>query len=450
MLDTELSRLQELDSTYWLHPQGDLGGAPGTVARLVFDSGEGARVHDVSGRTYVDALSGLWNVNVGWGRTELAHAAAEQMTKLSFESAYGGFAHRPGIELAERLAQLVPKPLEFTFFAGGGAEANDTAYKLVRLYWTLRGEPQRVKIVSRLRDYHGLTYGATSATGLQSFWQGVQPLAPGFVHAPAPDPYRFTGTGDAGQHYADELERVMDEAGADTIAAVIVEPVQGAGGLIVPPPGYLGRVRELCDRRGVLLIADEVITGFGRTGSWFASQTFDFTPDLLLFAKGVTSGYLPLSGVVMTRAVRDVLRSLGGPLPHAFTYSGHPVSCAVALRNLRIIEDEGLVERARRQGAKLLEALRTVEKHGIVGDVRGCGLMSGVELVQDRARKTSFEPAAGAARKVVLAMLEHGVITRPLAGDVIGFAPPFVVTDDEIAQIVDALDRSLAEVAAQL
>ncbi len=449
-MDAELSRLDELDRTHWLHPQADLGGPPGSTARLVFESGQGATVRDVTGRTYLDALSGLWNVNIGWGRGELAEAAAEQMRRLPFESAYTGFAHRPGIELAERLARLTPGDLEVTFFASGGGEANDTAYKLARLYWKLRGEPRRVKIVSRLRDYHGLTYGAMSATGLPSFWVGVEPSAAGFVHAPAPDPYRFEGDGSAADHHVRELERVIDEADSETVAAVLVEPVQGAGGLIVPPPGYLRGVRELCDRRGLLLIADEVITGFGRTGEWFAGHTFGFTPDLLIFAKGVTSGYLPLSGVVMTRAVDAVLLEMGGTLPHAFTYSGHPVACAVALRNLDLLESEGLVAQARAQGSKLLAALRRLERHGIVGDVRGCGLMCGVEIVRDRATKASFDPAVGAARQVVLAMLERGVITRALAGDVIGLAPPFVVTDEEIERIVDALDGALAALAPTL
>lgn len=449
-MDSELSRLDELDRTHWLHPQGDLGAPAGTIPRLILDGGSGATVRDLAGKTYVDALSALWNVNIGWGRDELAEAAAEQMRKLSFESAYGGFSHRPGIELAERLAQLTPGELEVTFFASGGGEANDSAYKLVRLYWHLRGEPDRVKIVSRHRDYHGSTMGATSATGLPLFWKDVGPLPQGFLHAPAPHPYRYEGDGSPGEHYAGELERVVLEAGPDTVAAVIVEPVQGAGGLIVPPPDYLRRVREICDRHGLLLIADEVITGFGRTGRWFAAQTFEFQPDVLLFAKGVTSGYLPLSGVVLSRGVHDVLRGLGGILPHGITYSGHPTACAVALKNLEIIEAEGLVERAATAGAKLLQAVGRVDRHQIVGDIRGCGLLCGVELVRGRATKEPFDPAAGVARRVYQEMLELGVIARPLTGDVIALAPPFVVTDGQIEQIADVLDRSIAKVAASL
>ena len=450
-MDSELSRLEELDRTHWLHPQGDLGAAAGTVPRLILESGSGATVRDLAGRTYIDALSALWNVNIGWGRAELADAAAEQMRKLAFESAYGGFGHRPGIELAERLAQLTPGDLEVTFFASGGGEANDTAYKLVRLYWKLRGEPERVKIVSRHRDYHGSTMGATSATGLPLFWKDMGPLPEGFLHAPAPHPYRYDGDSSAaGEHYANELERVVTEAGAGTVAAVIVEPVQGAGGLIVPPPDYLRRVRDICDRHGLLMISDEVITGFGRTGRWFAAETYDFEPDLLLFAKGVTSGYLPLSGVVLSRQVHDVLRGLGGILPHGITYSAHPTACAVALRNLEIIETEGLVARAAAAGDRLLSAMRRLDRHEIVGDIRGCGLMGGIEIVRDRGTKEPFDPQLGVARRVSMEMLELGVIARPLTGDVVALSPPFVITDDQIEQVVDAMDRALETVSAQL
>jgi putrescine aminotransferase len=218
--------------------------------------------------------------------------------------------------LATKLAELAPGDLEVTYFASGGAEANDTAYKIVRLYWKLRGEPERVNIVSRLRDYHGLTYGATSATGLANFWKGFEPLAPGFLHAPAPSPYRYTGEGSAGAAYVAALEQVIINAGPQTVAAVVAEPVQGAGGVIVPPPDYFPLLRRLCDKHGLLLIADEVITGFGRTGRWFALEHWNVQADLMIFAKGITSGYLPLSGVMLRRFVHDTLKSVKGPFQH--------------------------------------------------------------------------------------------------------------------------------------
>lgn len=450
---SEASSLYELDRTHWLHPQGDLGVTPGDAPQIMFSRGDGATLTDIHGRTYIDAFASLWNVNVGYGRTELADAAAEQMKELPFSSAYGGFGHAPGARLAAKLAELAPGDLEVTYFASGGAEANDTAYKIVRLYWKLRGEPQRVKIISRLRDYHGLTYGATSATGLPVFWKHFEPLAPGFLHAPSPDPYRYVPSraGEtAGAAYARALEELIVEAGPDTVAAIVAEPVQGAGGVIVPPADYFSLVRTICDRYGVLLIADEVITGFGRTGRWFAMQHWNVNADLMIFAKGVTSGYLPLSGVTMTRQVHETLRSLHAPLPHGFTYSGHPTCCAVALRNLRIIEDEGLVQRAAEMGPRLLAALNRLRAHELVGDVRGLGLMAGVELVRDRPSKESFDPSRGVARKVWLAALEEGVIVRPLPGDVIGLSPPLVITESQIDLVVAGLDRAIGKVAATL
>ncbi|HEX6349339.1 MAG TPA: aspartate aminotransferase family protein [Candidatus Dormibacteraeota bacterium] len=450
--ETEISELSELDRTHWLHPQGDLDGAPGTAPQLIFEKGSGATLVDATGKEYLDGMAGLWNVNVGYGRAELAETAAAQMRDLAFHSAYNAFGHAPGIRLAAKLAELAPGDLEVTFFASGGAEANDTAYKLARLYWKLKGEPGRVNVISRLRDYHGLTWAATHATGLPVFWKNMEPLAPGFLHAPAPDPYRHDPASgmEAGEAYAGALERVILEAGPETVAGVVAEPVQGAGGLIVPPADYFPRVREICDRYGILLIADEVITGFGRTGKWFGMQHCGVDPDLMIFAKGVTSGYLPLSGVMLTRAVHDVLRSLKGALPHGFTYSGHPTACAVALHNLRIIEEEGLVERAAVRGKRLRAGLETLRRHELVGDVRGLGLLGGLELVRDRDTKELFDPGLGVARRVFLAALEEGVIVRALGGDVIAMSPPLVISEEEVDRTVEVLDRALARVSADL
>ncbi len=446
----ESSRLYELDRTHWLHPQGDLGAPVGTVPQLIFKSGSGATLTDIDGREYIDGFASLWNVNVGYGRTELADAAAAQMKTLAFSSAYGGFGSAPAIELATKLAELAPGELEVTYFASGGAEANDTAYKIARLYWTLRGEPERVNIISRIRDYHGLTFGATSATGLPNFWKGFGPLAPGFLHAPSPDPYRFSGEGSPGAFYARALEEVVLKAGAHTVAAVVAEPIQGAGGVIVPPADYFPLLRQVCDRHGLLLIADEVITGFGRTGRWFALEHWNVQPDLMIFAKGVTSGYLPLSGVMLTRSVHDTLKSVKGPFAHGFTYSGHPTACAVALRNVQILEEEHLVERAAERGAYLQKQLQELRSHAIVGDVRGLGLVAGIELVRDRDSKQSYDPAVGAARRVWLDALEQGVIVRPLPGDVVAICPPFVISEQQIDRIVLVLSEAIARVAKEL
>src|SRR5215471_3673135 len=446
----EASRLRELDDTHWLHPQGDLGAAPGIAPRLMFGRGRGSTLYDVEERPYLDAMAGLWNVNTGYGRAELAEAAAEQMRELPFSSAYGAFGHAPGSLLAAKLAELAPGDLGVTYFASGGAEANDSAFKVARLYWSLRGRPEKVNIVARMSGYHGLTYGATSATGLPMFWEGIGPLAPGFLHAPAPHPYRYEGEGAPGEGYARALEQVILDAGPETVAAVVAEPVQGAGGVIVPPPDYFPQVREVCDRHGVLLIADEVITGFGRTGTWFAMQQWNVTPDLMVFAKGVTSGYLPLSGVILTEQVHETLKTMSSALPHGFTYSGHPVACAVALRNLELIEEEGLVGRAADLGRRLLPRLEELRSHELVGDVRGLGLMAGVELVRDRLTRAPFEPAQGVGRRVQLAALADGVIFRSLPGDVIALCPPLVITEDQLDRVVDVLDRAIGRIAAEL
>jgi putrescine aminotransferase len=446
----EASRLYELDRTHWLHPQGDLDAPAGTIPQVIFVRGKGAMLTDVEGRDYIDGMASLWNVNVGYGRTELADAAADQMKALAFSSAYGGFSTAPAIELAAKLAEIAPGDLEVTYFASGGAEANDTAYKVARLHWKLRGRLEKVNIVSRLRDYHGLTYGATSATGLANFWKGFEPLAPGFLHAPPPSVYRYPGDGSAGAAYARALEQVILDAGPETVAAVVAEPVQGVGGVVVPPADYFPLVREICDRHDVLLIADEVITGFGRTGRWFAMQHWNVQADLMIFAKGITSGYLPLSGVMLTREVHDTLRSVKGPFQHGFTYSGHPTACAVALRNLRIIEDEGLVERVAAIGPYLQKRLQALRAHDIVGDVRGIGLMAAIELVRDRQSKEQFDPALGLARRVWVAALEKGVIVRPLPGDVIALSPPFVITELQIDRMVEVLDQVISTVESDV
>jgi putrescine---pyruvate transaminase len=447
---SEASRLYELDRTHWLHPLGDLDAPTGSVPQVIFASGRGATLTDIHSREYIDGMASLWNVNVGYGRTALAEAAATQMKKLAFSSAYGGFGTAPAIELAAKLAELAPGDLEVTYFASGGAEANDTAYKIARLYWKLRGEPARVNIVSRIRDYHGLTYGATSATGMANFWKGFEPLAPGFLHAPAPDPYRYSGEGSAGAGYVRALEQVVLDAGPQTVAAVIVEPVQGAGGVIVPPDDYLPLLRALCDKYGLLLIADEVITGFGRTGRWFGMQNWNVNADLMIFAKGVTSGYLPLSGVMLTRAVHDTLKSVKGPFAHGYTYSGHPTACAVGLRNLQIIEEESLVERVAENGAHLQRRLQELRSHEIVGDVRGLGLLGAVEFVRDRESKQLFDPSVGVARRVWLAALDGGVIFRPLMGDVIATSPPFVISTKQIDRLVEVLDAAISSVSKEL
>jgi adenosylmethionine-8-amino-7-oxononanoate aminotransferase len=419
----------------------------------VWVSGSGAVIVDDRGREYIDGLSGLWNVNVGHGRRELADAARDQMTRLAFHSSYAGGSNEPAITLAGRLSALVYPSINTFFFTSGGAEASESSFKTARFYWKALGRPDKVKVISRRRAYHGLTLAAMSATGLPAFWPMFEPRTPGFLHIDAPDPYRFTSPDAAvstGMAAANQLEEMILREGADTVAAFIAEPVQGAGGVIVPPLDYFARIREICDRHDVLLIADDVITGFGRTGRWFGLQHYGVEPDIMQFAKGITSGYVPLGGIGVSDKVRDVINGVpaGKRWMHAYTYSGHPTCCAVALANLDIIEREGLVERAVSSGERLLRGLRTLESMDHVGNVRGLGLMAAVEVVADKGTKRSYPADAGLTQKLMDALLDRGLYTRVVM-DSICLAPPLVTTDAQIDRIVTIVGETIPTVLDQ-
>ena len=364
----------------------------------IFVEGRGAMLRTADGREYIDGLSALWNVNIGHGRKELADAAAAQMAKLAYASAYTGFSNEPAIRLAERIVGLAYDNMAAAYFTTGGAESNESAFKIARYYWKRMGKPNKVKIISRQYGYHGVTLAAMSATGLPGYQKMFGPLVPEFLQVAPPYPYRWPGNGDAGIEAADAVEAAIEAQGADTIAAVIAEPVMGAGGVIVPPPTYFPRLRQICDRHNVLLIADEVITGFGRTGRWFALGHWGVEPDLMSFAKGVTSGYLPLGGVIVSKRVHQTMEDapMDERFMHAATYSGHPVCCAVGLRNIDIIEQDGLPERAAVMGRKLLAGLETAAQSARCGrrarsrhDVRGrAGGGSGNPQAGDRPRRS--------------------------------------------------------------
>jgi len=439
------------DRAHLLHPLHH----PSAVARpLVWVKGRGALITDATGREYIDGLSGLWNVNVGHGRTELAEAARDQMTTLAYHSAYAGATNYPAIALAEKLSTLTSPSINTFFFVSGGAEASESSFKTARFYWKALGRSGKVKVISRLRGYHGVTLAAMSATGLSAYWTMFEPRTPGFVHIEAPDPYRFVHTDPAtslGVAAANKLEEAILREGPETVAAFIAEPVQGAGGVIVPPPDYFQRIREICDTYQVLLIADEVITGFGRTGRWFGLEHYDVEPDILQFAKGITSGYVPLGGIGLSDQLRDVVN--GVPLSqrwmHAFTYSAHPTCCAVALENLDIVEREMLVSRADVGGRRLLERLKQLEPIAGVGHVRGQGLMAAVEVVADKATRERYPPELGLADRLVAAMLARGLCTR-VQLDCILLAPPFVTDDHLLDRIADIVGESITEVVKEL
>jgi putrescine aminotransferase len=437
----------DVDRAHLMHPLHHPSAHAGT---RLWVSGTGAVITDSTGREYIDGLSGLWNVNVGHGRQELADAARQQMATLAFHSSYAGGSNGKAIALAERLSRLAYPSINTFFFTSGGAEASETSFKTARFYWKALGKPEKIKIISRHRAYHGLTLAAMSATGLPAFWPMFEPRTPGFLHIDAPDPYRFvnpTPEVSLGVAAANALEDAILREGPETVAAFIAEPIQGAGGVIVPPADYFARIREICTRHDVLFIADDVITGFGRTGRWFGLDHYGVEPDIMQFAKGVTSGYVPLGGVGVSDTVRDVINGVppGKRWMHAFTYSGHPTCCAVALSNIDIIEREGLVERSASAGARLLEKLRTLEALEGVGHVRGQGLIAAVEVVADKTTKRLFPAEVGMTQKLTEAMLERGVYTR-VAMDCICIAPPLVTSDAQLDQIVETVRDAVTHV----
>jgi len=418
---------------------------------LVIVEGEGCELVAEDGSRLIDGSSGLWTVNLGHGREDLIEAAEAQLRKLPYAATFGGVSSPPAIELAERIASLSPPGMSGVFFVSGGSEANETAIKLARRHWIRHGEPQKSIVLAHDRGYHGLAGMTTTATRLHAYHVDFGAGAPDIVEVPVPYTYRCAAgvpcepstcpicTGE-------ELERKIEELGAARVAAVIIEPVLGSGGVIVPPPGYLRRLGEICDRHQVLLIVDEVITGFGRTGAWFACDHEGVSPDMITFAKGVTSGYVPLGGVVISDRLWDELRDPAqrpGYLMHGFTHSGHPVACAVALANIAAIEREGLLGRVEEASETLVTLVAPLRDHPEVGEVRQAGLMVGVELVCDKESRQRWPVEAARGRRAANEARDRGVLTRGLLDDIICIAPPFTISDQMMARAVEILSESI-------
>ncbi|HEU4327031.1 MAG TPA: aspartate aminotransferase family protein [Roseiflexaceae bacterium] len=445
---TAIDRIQS-DREHVLHP---LYHPSAHQDPKVWVSGEGALITDIDGNSYIDGLSGLWNVYVGHGRKELAAAAREQMSTLAYCSGYTGSTNPRPIELAEWLSGKIAPTINTFFFTSGGAESTESSFKTARFFWKAQGRPDKIKIISRMKGYHGVTMAAMSATGLPAYWPMFEPRVPHFLHIESPYPYRFVNPDPSvspGLAAANLLEQAILREGPETVAAFIAEPVQGAGGVIVPPEDYFPRIREICDKYEVLLITDEVITGFGRTGRWFGTHHYGIAPDIVQFAKGITSGYVPLGGVGVSDTIRAAINDVPGEQRwmHAFTYSGHPTCCAVALANLAIIEREGLVERAATLGERMLGGLRQLLSLPHVGDVRGLGLMAAVELVEDKESRAAYPASALIGPKVAKGMMKRGLFTR-IVGDTICLAPPLVSTEAQIDQIVQAVGEAVTEATA--
>ena len=420
MITVDLQKIIKADQDHVIHP---LYHPNDQKEPFVWVKGEGATLHSADGGEYIDGLSCLWNVNVGHGRKELAQAAARQMEQLAFASGYTGNANIPAVQLAERLSALCYPSINHFFFTSGGAESNDSAIKTARFFWITQGRNEKVKIISREHGYHGVTIGSMSATGIPGFWPMFGGRLPGFVSIPPLD--------------ADALEKAILQEGPETVAAFIAEPVQGAGGLRPPSPEYFPRIREICNKYDVLFIADEVITGFGRTGRWFALEHWSVEPDIMSFAKGITSAYMPLGGIGLSDRVYKVLAEAPPDRRwmHAFTYSAHPACCAVALANLDILEREGLIEEAGRKGKKLLNGLKQLSTLDAVGDVRGLGLMAGVEFA-------GFAPAQKFGVRVQKECYKRGLVSR-IKDDIYMVAPPFVISDSDIDRIVNIVGEAI-------
>lgn len=454
--EVNVKELQELDKKHHLHPITSIKQHQKDGPSIIVKEGKGIHVTDVNGKQYIDGLSSLWNVNIGHGREEIAEVAKEQMMQLGYSSSFQGMSHEPVIRLAEKIASLTPGDLNVSFFTSGGSESNDTAFKIVRHYWKLKGQPEKNKVVALRRGYHGITVGSTSATGIDQFQQMSTANAPGFVHATTRH-NTACELGDKTQPgYEGSFRGVIEREGPETVAAIIIEPVQGAGGLYIPQDGYMQALRKLCDEYNILMITDEVITGFGRTGKMFGVDNWDVVPDLMSVAKGITSGYSQLGAVVMRESLRDELAELSPDAPffHGFTYSGHPVACSVALKNIEIVERENLVENAKNMEAVFKKGFEYLEnKHPIFTKSRVLGLMAAFELYQDREKEIPFDPSLAIAPKFVQACTKRGLIIRPVVfegSNTIVMAPPLIITKEQVEEMIAIFDEVLTEIEETL
>jgi putrescine---pyruvate transaminase len=446
---------QAADAAHYLHPFTDFKSLANKGSRVITKA-DNIYLWDSEGKKILDAMSGLWCVNVGYGQQALIDAATQQLKTLPFYNSFFQTATPPAIELAELLAEVTPPQFQHVFFSGSGSEGNDTVVRMVRRYWDVLGQPQRKVIISRKNAYHGSTMAGASLGGMSGMHeQGGLPI-PDIVHIEQPFWFelgRDTTRDEFGRRAAGWLEAKIQELGADKVAAFIGEPVQGAGGVIVPPETYWPEIQRICDKHGILLVSDEVICGFGRTGHWFGCERFGFKPDLMTFAKGVTSGYIPLGGVMVGERIAKVLIDQGGEFNHGYTYSGHPVACAVALANIRLIQREGLVPKVHDElGPYLAQRFAELGEHPLVGEAQTCGLMGALQLVRNKADGAMFP----SEREVGMVCRGHcfgnGLIMRAV-GDRMIIAPPLVITRAQIDEMVTlirrCLDLTLADVQAR-
>ena len=445
------------DAAAVLHPYTELKSHQETGS-LVIARGQGVRVFDEAGKEYIETVAGLWCAALGFDNERLVRAAEAQMRKLPFYHAFTAKTHEPLIELAEMLVRRAPVPMARAFFANSGSEANDTAMKMIWYYNNAVGRPRKKKIVSRLKAYHGITVASGSLTGLPANHRLFDLPIAGVLHTATPHHYHGAQPGESEEAFAtrlaEELEALILREDPETVAAFFAEPVMGAGGVLVPPATYFGKIQAVLRKYDVLLVADEVICGFGRTGSYWGSQTFGMEPDILTCAKALSASFLPISGVLVNQRVFDGLAEGSaevGTWGHGFTYSGHPVSAAVAVETLKIYDETGIVDHVRDVGPHFqAELRRRFADHPLVGEVRGVGLIAAVELVADRHARRNFDPGLKVGGRLMQIGQEHGLILRAMSNDSIGFSPPLIITEAEVDEMLDRFGRALDALAVVL
>lgn len=445
-----LTNKQTRDIASVLHPYTNPNVLRETGA-LVYEKGKGVFVYDEKGKDYIEAMSGLWCNALGWGEEALVEAAANQMRKLGHGHLFAGKSHEPAIALAEKLKEIAPFPVGKVFFVSSGSEANDTQVKLFWYANNARGLAKKKTIISRIKAYHGVTMVAASLSGLPANHKSFDLPLPFVRHTDCPHYFRGAQAGESEEEYsarlAANLEAMIQKEGADTIAAMIVEPMMGAGGAILPPKGYFAAIQNVLKKHGIALIDDEVITGFCRTGNWWGAQTFGVAPDTMSIAKALSSAYLPIAAVLISPEIAGLIDSESGKIGtfgHGYTYGGHPVSCAVALKTIEIYESRKILDHVKKVSPRFLQRLYRLSENPVVTDVQGIGLIGGLELVADKTSKKSFEAAKGVAGKFATFCQEEGVIVRSVLGDRVCFCPPLIITESEIDEMFDRVERGFA------
>ncbi|MEI3611343.1 aminotransferase family protein [Pseudogracilibacillus sp. SO30301A] len=446
MTDSKIKELIELDKKHFIHPASNPKEVSTQGPGVIFSEGKGVYATNlIDGKEYMDGMSMLWNVNVGHGQQELVDAGKEQMEKIAYSSAFKGFSNEPAIRLAAKLAELAPGDLNAVFFTSGGSESNDTAIKLSRFYWGLKGKPKKRNFIALGSAYHGVTLAAQTATGIPAFHEFAGSFIDGVFHA-LPHQLECELGDKEHPNYAESIRGIIEREGDDTIAGIILEPVQGAGGVNIPPEGYMQAVRKICDEYDILMMADEVICGFARTGKMFGVENWDIVPDMMSIAKGITSGYAQLGGVMVNDEIKATIDGYEAVMAHGFTYSAHATACAVGLKNIELMEREKMLENVQQMELELKKGLDFLaERHPVVTNTRCIGLLAAFELYEDPATGTMFGENVFPANRVVDECFDRQLILRALGAHnhIVAIAPPLIITKEEVEEMIDIIDQAL-------